>query len=117
MFKGLKNYLLKGLLCTPVAEDIITIEKVGLNGYMEPMYAIKLGGQQISDIQKRNLINEVKALEQMEVWKIFQSNLTEEARKMMFENAKTTDDMFAGKMILYSMSLIKNIVESIKNSK
>ena len=75
-----------------------------------------VGGKPINQIQAKNLQDEVKMLEQTELWKLFTETLKHEAEMRMFTRSKTTEDMFWGKAILHAISIFQSINESIKSA-
>ena len=79
-------------------------------------YACLAGGKRISPVQVKNLQDEVKMLEQTQLWKLFTETLKHEAEMRMFTNAKTTEDLFWGKAILHAIGILKSICTSIRNA-
>jgi len=113
----IKNWVIKDLYCSPIAQDIVTVRQVGTTGMGEPIYRLFMGGEQMADAEIKSLQSDVKILEGMKIWHILTNNLTDKAKEIMFVNAKTTDDLFFGKAILYSMDLMSNINKEIKKIK
>jgi hypothetical protein len=91
----------------------LSVRKVGLNGYGEPIEALYLGGDQLADVETLQLIQDVKALEKTRLWTIYQEYLAHQAQEYMFIKGKTTDDLFFGKAILYSLSLLRELNKTI----
>lgn len=79
-------------------------------------YGCTIGGKRISPVQAKNLQDEVKMLEQSELWKVFTETLKHEAELRMFAGAKTTEDMFWGKAILHAIGIFETINKSIRNA-
>lgn len=107
--------LLAGMVGT-VDPHSIFYAKVIERGQNAGKYGCSVGGKRINPIQVKNLQDEVKMLEQMQLWKIFTETLKHEAEMRMFTHAKTTEDMFWGKAILHSISIFKSINTSIRNA-
>ncbi len=54
---------------------------------------------------------ELKYIKHTRAWAIMQGTLADEARKSLFEKAKNSDDMMAGKMLLYALDVQQKILE------
>lgn len=59
---------------------------------------------------------EIDFIVKSRVWQILTNTLGDRARKVMFENATTFDDMRWGKAILYAIDIQQKIMEKIKKS-
>ena len=70
-----------------------------------------LDGEQISQEELKNLSNEAKVIESTMVYKIITNTLRLQASRKMFEESKSWEDMIAGKMMLYSIGVIENIIK------
>lgn len=79
-------------------------------------YACMVGGKRLTPVQAKNLQDEVKMLEQTQLWKVFTETLKHEAHLRMFTNAKTTEDMFWGKAILHAISIFESINKSVRSA-
>lgn len=79
-------------------------------------YSCLVGGKRLTPNQAKNLREEAKMLESMQVWSLFVNTLRHEAQLRMFEKAKTTEDMFFGKAILHSVGVFETILASIKEA-
>lgn len=79
-------------------------------------YGCTIGGKKITPVQAKNLQDEVKMLEQTQLWKLFTETLKHEAELRMFTHAKTTEDMFWGKAILHAVSIFKSINQAVRNA-
>ena len=102
-----KNKLLKDLLCVVNIEDVMTADKQG---------NLFLGGTKLQETELDSLRAEAEFLTNTHLWKILTMSLKEQAMKVMFEQSQTFDDMRAGKMMLYNLSVQENIVNLIKSS-
>lgn len=79
-------------------------------------YGITIGGKRITPVMAKNLQDEVRMLEQTQLWRLITETLKHQAQLSMFANAKTTDDLFWGKAILHSIGIIETIATSIKSA-
>ena len=111
--KRVKNWLTRELFCVPTAEDIISTRKIGINGYGEPIERLYLGNDQLGDVETKDLMEDVYVLQKTRLWNVYQEYLKHQAEEFMFVKGKTTDDLIFGKGILYCLSLLKNINDTI----
>ena len=112
MFQRFKNYLLKHLYPTVDPNHFVSfVEKKG-----SPTI-VKLAGQQISDVELRNLQAEIKTLKTFRIWSIFQNTIGEYARQVMFERSKDFEDMKSGKLMLYNLEVLRDIIKKIEDAK
>lgn len=79
-------------------------------------YGITIGGKRITPVQAKNLQDEVKMLEQTQLWKLLTETLIHEANLTMFQKAKTTDDLFWGKAILHAVGILKTITTAVRSA-
>lgn len=93
--------------CMIEAKDVFTLDKTRVHA--------KLGGIELSRQEKINLQNEVKFFNESRLKNILMDTIYDMARKVMFERSETFDDMLQGKMMLYNISVQKNILQSIEN--
>jgi hypothetical protein len=106
--KRLKNWLIKHLFKAITVDEVLTSNKYGL---------IYLNGEQITDEEARILHNEAIFLKEFRLWQILQSTIADHAKKRMFENSKSYEDMIAGKMALYNADIQNKIIEILINKK
>ena len=97
---AIRNWLLRHLLNAVLPEDVVTTDKRG---------AVYLNGSILSEQEKKNILEEIKFIETTRIWKIYTESLKEQAQRRIFDNAKTIDDIFAGKMMLYNIDVILKI--------
>lgn len=82
-----------------------------------------LNGQQITTPELKNLKSEVKALKEFQIYKIIQSTLRQKAiEKAVLSSTdlyslKGNEQVLAGKMMVYSLDIIKTIIQNVDNSK
>ena len=100
MKNAIRNWLLRHYLNAVTVEDVITQDKRG---------GVYLNGALLSEQEVKNLLEEVKYIENTRMWRIYIESLKEQAQKRIFENAKTLDDLFAGKMMLYNLDVLIKI--------
>ena len=100
MKNWIKNWLLRHYLNAVTAEDVITQDKYG---------NIYLGLIKITTQEKENILQEINFIEKTRIWKIYIESLKDEAQKRIFVHSKTPDDLFAGKMMLYSLDVMLKI--------
>ena len=104
----IKNWLLKGLLCAVIPEQVAYINKQG---------KLVLNGQELTPDEAKSLLEEVGFIEKTRFWDICQNTLVDQARQVMFDKSTSFEDMMSGKLMLRSLDVIKKILESIKNYK
>lgn len=94
----------------------VFFSKVIEGGKNAGKYGISIGGKRITPVQAKNLQDEVKLLEQTQLWKLFTETLKHEAELRMFSQAKTTEDLFWGKAILHAIGIFESINKAIRNA-
>jgi hypothetical protein len=107
MKQRIKNWLLSELLCAQVVEDIITQDK---------QKNIYIGGEKITQQELKVIQEEIKFVKETRLWSIINETIKADAQRKMFVSAKTTDDLFAGKMMLYNLDLINKCISVLTNS-
>lgn len=108
MKQRIKNWLLKHLLNAVISESVATYTKEG---------KLCVGGQEITPDEAQNLVAEIQFIEKTRFWEICQNTIKDQAHKSMFENAKTLDDLFWGKALLYNLDLQNQVLNIIKSYK
>lgn len=94
----------------------VFFSKVITSGQNAGKYSIQVGGKRITPVQAKNLQDEVKMLEQTQLWKLFTETLKHEAELRMFAKAQTTEDLQWGKSILHAIGIFQTINTSIRNA-
>lgn len=85
--------------------------------------SLMLGGKQITDVEKKNIKSEVRALKDFEVYRIIVNTLRQKAiEKAILTSTdlyslKGNEQILAGKMMIYSLDIIKTIVDRIDKCK
>ena len=105
MKQRLINYLLRGLLHSIDIHDIIEVNK-GM---------LCIGGKVATNQEVRNLISEVKALEQFRIWKIMNETVRSKAMDVGFNKSVTFDDLKTCKLMLYNLDILNSICTIIKS--
>lgn len=72
-----------------------------------------LFGQPITEIELKNLKEEVKALKMLRIWRIFQETLKHEAIKQGFVEAENWEMTLSGKMMLHSLGIMQSITDAM----
>lgn len=111
--KIIKNWLLKHLLCAVTEQDVLSI----LQDRLGKTIRLYLGKEQITDGEYLTLLEEAKFLEKTRLWSILTNSLAEQAKLRMFEQAKTSEDLYFGKAMLYCIDTQKKLIDRIKTYK
>lgn len=109
------NEALAGMVGTAKLENVFN-SKIIPQGVNAGKYGCTLGKKRISPVQIKNLQDEVKMLEQSQLWKIFTDTLKHEAEIRMFYEAKNEQDLFWGKAILHAIRVFESINTAIRNA-
>lgn len=99
----LELWLLNGVMKAPVLSDLITVHGD----------SIAVGGRKLTAAEITQIRSEVKVLKKMRVTRLLDETINENARKVMFENAKSLEDMKFGKIIFYMQDLKENVFKII----
>jgi len=113
MMKKIKRKILNKLLSylfNTVSEDDIIV-------YNRKRGLILVGGKELSNKNINNLKTEIKILKELEWWKIMENEMKYVANKVMYEKAKTVDDMIFGKAILYTIDIMNKKMDDFLNLK
>jgi hypothetical protein len=78
---------------------------------------IFLAGERLDPSLVANLKQEAELMASMSLWKVFNNSLGDIARKTMFEKSESFEDMRSGKMMLYNLSLMNNIIKIFRTTK
>lgn len=77
---------------------------------------LQLDGKDINETELANFKQEVSFFRNSRLWNIFNESLKSQAREIMFTRSETFDDMKSGKMMLYNLSIMDNIMKLIESS-
>lgn len=84
---------------------------------------ILLNGEQITSQELKNLKSEVRALKEFQIYNILQNTLRQKAvEKAVLTSTdlyslKGNEQVLAGKMMVYSLDILKTIIESVDKAK
>lgn len=106
MIERLRQWALKNVVNAPVSSDIVTVAKDKTH--------LLIDNEKITDAELANLHAEYLTIRKFRLWNLVTNTIRDQAKKMMFENAKSYDDMLAGKMMLYVLSVQENVLENIE---
>lgn len=71
-------------------------------------------------LQKNEIMllkSEVSSLLNMKLWRVLQTDIKYQANRMMFLKSKNGDDLIAGKFIIYTLDIIKSVLNRITQAK
>lgn len=100
----IEDWLLGSVMNVPVTKDILSF----------PNGVTVLGGRRLLPAEVNQLRNEARVLRKMKLWNAMHETVIESAKKMMFENSRSYEDMRAGKTILYALDMQSNILSSVE---
>lgn len=72
-------------------------------------------GEVLSDIEIKNLQDEVKSLKNFRIWRIMQETVKHKAVEKGFIESLSWEQTLSGKMMLHNLGLLRSIVEVIDN--
>ena len=73
-----------------------------------------VGGRELTDGEKNQLIAEAKQFYDTHLWKILRNDIQYLANRKMFILSQTQDDLVAGKMFLYTFDAIETRLKRMK---
>lgn len=100
-----------------LAEKVRTVEIDKVFTHDSKTNQCLIGGKMITPIQLENLKQEVLLLKKSSLLGMFTETLKYEARMVMFEKARTIEDLQWGKSILHSIGIIETILKKIEFTK
>lgn len=103
MLERLKTWLLRKITCSVNPDMVLT--------YNERMNLIFVNGEQISHSEALSLQAEAKFIQKTRLWSIMQETLKDHAQKTMITQSKSFEDMRSGKLMLYNLSVQKNLLD------
>jgi hypothetical protein len=106
MLKRLKAWLLTGIMVAVDEKRVITFD--------EKTQVLKVGGQIVPKEYLTALKQEAAMMKKLYIWDIYQNTIASHAREIMFEKSQTFDDMMTGKLMLYNLNILKNILNIIE---
>ncbi len=75
---------------------------------------ITLGGEVITSTELKNLLSDIYTLKSLRIWAIFQETIKQYAIDMGFTEAKTMEDVVAGKMLGYAIDVMAGTVDKLE---
>ena len=105
----LENWLLKNVFHAVVPEMVMT--------YDQKTNIVYLNGSPVSSQQMRNLQEEVKMFNRMQLKDILMNTLAEQASEIMTKQATSFEDIRHGKMMLHTLGVQKTILSTIEKGK
>lgn len=76
---------------------------------------IFLGGKVMNDMDREVIARDAKTLESSKLWKIMIATLDADANERIVIKSTTWDDVWAGKMQLYNLQIMKKIITLAKS--
>lgn len=104
LINWLLNRLLPNLLNSVSTESVLKVVRGGTY----------LGNEKITQAQADNLALEAKRIEATRLWQVMMETLKNDANQKMFTNSVSFDDMWAGKMMIYNLSVLDKIISTCK---
>ena len=101
------NILVHNLYNTITEEDILHVEKG----------QITFRGSTLDAEYWEKIQNDAKRFENSALWRILTHELKHQANQRMFYRGKSDDDILAGKLLLFLLSVIENKLKFIRNLK
>lgn len=89
------------LLNSTNPDQVLRIDKAG---------KVFLGGRIIADADKEIIAREAKTLENSKLWKVMLATLEADANERITLKSTTWEDVWAGKMQLYNLSIMKKVI-------
>lgn len=105
--KDVTKAIMEEYPCMIEAKDVFSLDRTRV--------VAKIDGLELTHQEKINLKNEVRFFNESRLKKILMDSIYDIARKTMFEKSETFDDMLQGKMMLFNISVQKNILQLIEN--
>jgi hypothetical protein len=103
----LANLIFKHLFNGVTEDEVLTV--VGKSFY----YC----GRLLSDDEKRGIISEAKMIQASVLWNFLLNEMTVSANEKIFNKAVSPDDILAGKMVLWTLDIMKKKIAKLANWK
>lgn len=101
------NWALKRINISITPEDVFRIDKQG---------AIWLGNEKIEEMELRSLQGEIKALENMRLWRVLNETVRYNSVRMAVHEAQNWEQVIAGKMSLWVLGVFEDVIARIKRN-
>ncbi len=102
------NYMLRHLFPVFKMEKVLTASKSG---------HLFLNTELVQEKQKASLKGEARMLRNTQIWEILTASMKHQAQKIAFDDSTTLQDLMNAKMMLYTVSVMENIVKKIEEVK
>lgn len=99
------NWLTKGLFNSITEEDIVQIK--GDNWFVR--------GKPLADDRIEKLRADAQVFHDSTIWHVLRNELRNEANKRMYLHSRTTEDILAGKMMLYVIHIVHKTLRKLSN--
>lgn len=100
ILRKIKNWLIGNILCASVPEDVLEFRG-------NKMY---VGGVPANEEVARQLAEDAMYIRNSRLWSIMVNTLRKDSEVRMFTKSTTFDDMWAGKMMQYNLSVQEKIL-------
>lgn len=97
-----------------VSELLGTVNESEILTVNEQKGFVFIGGERIIPEQALAMQQEAEMITNTYLWKVMCSTIEASAQKRIFEKSTTMDDVMAGKMALYNLSLFKKMINTFK---
>jgi len=101
------NYIIKHLFKGIDEKDLFKINSGKLH----------INGDVCTEDQAREYKTQAIRIINSRVWKMLKQKMSYRSQELMFRKAKTTDDLFFGKAMLYNLDLMDKYLEKISKIK
>lgn len=101
------RFLLRSVLKLVVPEDVITQDK--------RTNKILIGGVELTDVEKRSLGSEAKALEKMRLWSIINETIKQQCYEKGWRDSTTIEHLNTAKIMYNVLDTQQTIVRSLRN--
>jgi hypothetical protein len=110
-------YILSERVNERVASLLGTVDEKKIIKTDEKKGFIFIGDEMVLPEMAHNLKQEAEIIAQTDLWKLMVNTLRASAHKRVFIDSKEINDIMAGKMALYNLSLLEKIIHICKNHK
>lgn len=77
-------------------------------------FTMRIGGKKMTDTEINNLQSEAHMIEGTRLWKLMVETSSAAAEDSIFRSSKNIEDIHYGKAILFSLSILKNVLTQIQ---
>lgn len=98
------NWFLSKVVTVTIPQDVIR----------ESKGVLYLGGQKVNDLEQRNLVSEVKALEKMRIWSILNETIKQLAYEKGWKNCRTIEELNTAKTEYHVLEVQQSIINVIR---